>query len=49
MFYGDIFGDWREEIVYEKSDHTELQIFTTTIPSDVRLYTLRTTQNIGTA
>jgi len=39
-FYGDIIGDWREEIVYEKSDHTELQIFTTSFPSTVRLYTL---------
>jgi rhamnogalacturonan endolyase len=39
-FYGDILGDWREEIIFEKSDHTEIQIFTTTIPSSVRLYTL---------
>ena len=39
-FYGDILGDWREEIIFEKSDHSELQIFTTTAPTDVRLYTL---------
>jgi rhamnogalacturonan endolyase len=40
QFYGDIIGDWREEVIYEKNDHTEIQIFTTTIPSSVRLYTL---------
>jgi rhamnogalacturonan endolyase len=39
-FYGDIIGDWREEIIFEKSDRTEIQVFTTTIPSNVRLYTL---------
>lgn len=40
QFYGDILGDWREEIVFEKSDHTALLIYTTPIPTDVRLYTL---------
>ena len=39
-FYGDIIGDWREEVLFEKEDHSELMIFTTTIPTDVRLYTL---------
>lgn len=39
-FYGDIIGDWREEVLFEKSNHSELMIFTTTIPTDVRLYTL---------
>ncbi len=39
-FYGDILGDWREEILYENSARTELLIFTTPHPSDVRLYTL---------
>jgi autotransporter-associated beta strand protein len=39
-FYGDIIGDWREEILYENSAGTELMIFTTPYPSDVRLYTL---------
>ena len=38
-FYGDIFGDWREEIIYEKFDHTQLLIFTTTTPSNLRIYT----------
>lgn len=39
-FYGDIFGDWREEIIYEKSDHTQLMIFSTTTSSSTRIYTL---------
>lgn len=39
-FYGDILGDWREEMVYHNSDHSELVVFTTTDPTDVRLYTL---------
>ena len=40
MFYGDIMGDWREEVIYENSARTELQIFSTPIPSSIRLYTL---------
>ncbi len=39
-FYADVFGDWREEIIYEKSDHTALQIYTTTYTSDYRIYSL---------
>jgi len=34
----DLFGDWREEIVF--SCGSELRIFTTTIPTEYRLYTL---------
>lgn len=30
----DIFGDWREEIVWAGQDNSSLYIFTTTIPSD---------------
>lgn len=36
----DIFGDWREELIYRNEDNTELLIFTTTIPTDRRIYTL---------
>jgi rhamnogalacturonan endolyase len=36
----DIFGDWREEIVARTRDNRELRIFTTTIPTDHRIYTL---------
>ncbi|KAL2833533.1 hypothetical protein BJY01DRAFT_259867 [Aspergillus pseudoustus] len=39
-FLGDILGDWREEVVVTNDDYTELVIFTTDIPSDIRLYTL---------
>ena len=38
--YGDIMGDWREEIVCENSDRTELRIFSTSIPAVRRIYTL---------
>lgn len=38
----DLFGDWREEVVYYNvtDDVCKLLIYTTTIPSDYRLYTL---------
>ncbi len=36
----DILGDWREELIYRNEDNTELLIFTTTIPTEHRIYTL---------
>ena len=36
----DLFGDWREEVVWRESDSTALRIHTTTIPTDHRLPTL---------
>lgn len=39
-FYGDIVGDWREEILAETADHTALRLHTTTEPTGTRLYTL---------
>ena len=36
----DLFGDWREEVVFRTSDNLELRIFSTTIPTDHRFYTL---------
>lgn len=36
----DVFGDWREEVIYRTSDNQELRIFSTTIPTKHRLYTL---------
>ncbi|MGO4893769.1 rhamnogalacturonan lyase family protein [Flavobacterium sp. W21_SRS_FM6] len=36
----DLFGDWREEVVFANTDSTELMIFSTTIPTDIRLPTL---------
>ncbi|WP_234342869.1 hypothetical protein [Streptomyces fulvoviolaceus] len=39
-FYGDLLGDWREEILAETADHTALRLCTTTEPTRTRLYTL---------
>ncbi|MGC4075159.1 MAG: autotransporter-associated beta strand repeat-containing protein [Nibricoccus sp.] len=39
-FWGDILGDWREEIVLVNNSFTELRIYTTTISAPNRLYTL---------
>jgi rhamnogalacturonan endolyase len=36
----DILGDWREEVMFRTSDNKELRIYTTTIPTDLRLHTL---------
>jgi rhamnogalacturonan endolyase len=36
----DILGDWREEAIWRSQDTTELRIFSTTIPTTYRLYTL---------
>ncbi|TWU00573.1 Rhamnogalacturonan endolyase YesW precursor [Botrimarina colliarenosi] len=36
----DLFGDWREEVIWRRSDNTALEIWTTTIGSTSRLPTL---------
>ncbi|MBC8138444.1 MAG: rhamnogalacturonan lyase [Fibrella sp.] len=36
----DILGDWREEVIWRTEDNRELRLFTTTIPTTRRLYTL---------
>ncbi len=36
----DILGDWREEVILRGSDNASLLLFTTTIPTEYRLYTL---------
>jgi rhamnogalacturonan endolyase len=36
----DILGDWREEVIWRTTDGKELRIYTTTIPTQHRLYTL---------
>ena len=36
----DILGDWREEVLWRTRDNRELRIFSTPIPTDVRLTTL---------
>lgn len=37
LAYGDIFGDWREEVITYADG--EIRIYTTTIPAEKRLYT----------
>jgi rhamnogalacturonan endolyase len=36
----DIWGDWREEVIYRTKDNKELRIFTSTIPTNYRFATL---------
>lgn len=36
----DLFGDWREEVIFRTTDNNELRIFTTTIPTKYRFPTL---------
>ena len=36
----DLFGDWREEIIARTADSKELRIFSTAIPTEIKLYTL---------
>lgn len=36
----DLFGDWREEVIWRTTDNQELHIYTTTIPTQHRFYTL---------
>jgi hypothetical protein len=33
----DLFGDWREEVIFRTSDNTKLRVFTTNIPTIYRL------------
>ena len=36
----DLFGDWREEVIFRTADNQNLRIYTTTIPTQHRIYTL---------
>jgi rhamnogalacturonan endolyase len=36
----DIFGDWREELICRTTDSRELRIYSTAIPTQIKLYTL---------
>lgn len=38
----DLFGDWREEVVWPSADQTELRIYSTVIPADCRRPSLMT-------
>jgi rhamnogalacturonan endolyase len=37
---GDILGDWREELIVRTRDNSAIRIYTTTIPTEHRIYTL---------
>ena len=37
---GDIFGDWREEIIARSADNRSIRVYTTNIPTQWRNYTL---------
>ena len=39
-FWGDLFGDWREELVLVQSDYAALRVYTTKIQATNRLYCL---------
>ncbi len=36
----DLFGDWREELILRTADNQNLRVYTTTIPTAIRCYTL---------
>lgn len=36
----DLFGDWREEVILRSADNKELRIYSTTIPTTYRIFTL---------
>jgi rhamnogalacturonan endolyase len=36
----DLFGDWREELICRSADNTSLRIYSTVIPTTIKLYTL---------
>lgn len=36
----DLFGDWREEVVWPTSDNRALRVYSTPIPTDRRIHTL---------
>ncbi|MBO4210512.1 rhamnogalacturonan lyase, partial [Micromonospora echinofusca] len=37
---GDLFGDWREEVVWRTTDNTKLRIYSTPTPTTTRIHTL---------
>lgn len=37
---GDLWGDWREELVLRRSDNKALRVYTTNIPTNFGIYTL---------
>lgn len=40
VLVADLFGDWREEMILRQSDNSALILYTTTLPTTYRIYTL---------
>jgi rhamnogalacturonan endolyase len=40
LLSGDVWGDWREEVIWRTRDGRELRIYTSTIPTEYRMNTL---------
>jgi len=40
MLQADLLGDWREEVIWRTKDNRKMRIYTTTIPTNYRIYTL---------
>jgi hypothetical protein len=40
VLQADLFGDWREEVIFRRDDNEALRVYTTTIPTSYRLFTL---------
>jgi rhamnogalacturonan endolyase len=40
MLVADLFGDWREEVIWRTTDSKAMRIYTTTTPTANRMYTL---------
>jgi rhamnogalacturonan endolyase len=36
----DLLGDWREEVIWRQADNRALRLYTTTLPTERRLFTL---------
>lgn len=39
-WYGDIVGDWREEVIFPNAAHTEIRLYSTWFPTDYTFHTL---------
>ena len=39
VLQADLFGDWREEVIFRRTDNSAIRVFTTTMPTEHRLYT----------
>lgn len=40
VLQADLFGDWREEVIWRTTDNTKIRIYTTIDPTPYRIYTL---------